>query len=85
MKRILKLIQKQIYLVYIAILSAGGTVKRPTQEGPAMTFNNIKGFPGKRVNIGTMASRKRVGQILHHDYRTLGRFLKDAVEYPLNQ
>ena len=64
-------------------IGAGGTVKRPTQEGPAMTFNNIKGFPGKRVNIGTMASRKRVGQILHHDYRTLGRFLKDAVEHPL--
>lgn len=64
-------------------IGAGGTVKRPTQEGPAMTFNNIKGFPEKRVNIGTMASRKRVGQILHHDYRTLGCFLKDAVEHPL--
>ncbi|WP_368281464.1 UbiD family decarboxylase [Enterococcus durans] len=64
-------------------IGAGGTVKRPTQEGPAMTFNNIKSFPGKRVNIGTMASRKRVGQILHHDYRALGRFLKDAVEHPL--
>ena len=64
-------------------IGAGGTVKRPTQEGPAMTFNNIKGFPEKRVNIGTMASRKRVGQILHHDYRTLGRFLKDAVEHLL--
>lgn len=64
-------------------IGAGGTVKRPTQEGPAMTFNNVKGFPGKRVNIGTMASRKRVGQMLHHDYRTLGRYLKDAVENPV--
>lgn len=64
-------------------IGAGGTVKRPTQEGPTMTFNNIKGFPGTRVNIGTMASRKRVGEILHHDYRTLGRFLKDAVENPI--
>ena len=26
-------------------IGAGGTVKRPTQEGPAMTFNNIKDFP----------------------------------------
>ncbi|HFU5878717.1 TPA: UbiD family decarboxylase [Enterococcus faecium] len=64
-------------------IGAGGTVRRPTQEGPAMTFNNIKGFPGTRVNIGTMASRKRVGEILHHDYRTLGHFLKDAVENPI--
>lgn len=64
-------------------IGAGGTVKRPTQEGPAMTFNNIKGFPGKRVSIGTMASRKRVGQILHHDYQTLGKLLQESVTNPI--
>lgn len=64
-------------------IGAGGTVMRPTQEGPAMTFNNIKGFPNTRVSIGTMASRKRVGEILHHDYKTLGRLLKDSVENPV--
>lgn len=64
-------------------IGAGGTVQRPTKEGPAMMFNNIKGFPDKRVLIGTMASRKRVGQILHHDYRTLGRLLKNSVEHPV--
>ena len=26
-------------------VGAGGTVKRPTKEGPAMIFNNIKGHP----------------------------------------
>lgn len=64
-------------------IGAGGTVKRPTQEGPAMTFNTIKGFPGTRVSIGTMASRKRVGKILHHDYRTLGKLLQQSVEHPV--
>lgn len=64
-------------------IGAGGTVKRPTQAGPAMMFNNVKGFPDKRVLIGTMASRQRVGQILHHDYRTLGRLLKDSVDHPV--
>ncbi|WP_302372270.1 UbiD family decarboxylase [Enterococcus asini] len=64
-------------------IGAGGTVKRPTQEGPAMTFNNIKGFPGTRVSIGTMASRKRVGEILHHDYRTLGKLLQQSIEHPV--
>jgi UbiD family decarboxylase len=64
-------------------IGAGGTVMRPTQEGPAMTFNNIKGFPNTRVSIGTMASRKRVGEILHHDYKTSGRLLKDSVENPV--
>ncbi|WP_461244201.1 UbiD family decarboxylase [Secundilactobacillus muriivasis] len=62
---------------------AGGTVMRPTQEGPAMMFNNVKGFPGSRVLIGAMASRKRVGMILHHDYKTLGHLLNDAVNHPV--
>lgn len=26
-------------------IGSGGTVMRPTQEGPTMMFNNIKGFP----------------------------------------
>lgn len=64
-------------------IGAGGTIERPTKEGPAMMFNNVKGFPNSRVLIGIQASRRRVGKILHHDYRTLGRFLKDSVEHPV--
>ena len=60
-------------------IGAGGTVKRPTQEGPAMMFNNVKGFEKSRVLIGMLASRKRVGMILHHDYKTLGNMLNEAV------
>ena len=41
-------------------VGAGGTVMRPTKEGPAMIFNHIKGHPGARVAIGLLASRKRV-------------------------
>lgn len=33
-------------------VGAGGTVPRPTQEGPVMIFNNIKGHPDARVVIG---------------------------------
>ncbi|MFD1429583.1 UbiD family decarboxylase [Lacticaseibacillus mingshuiensis] len=64
-------------------IGAGGTVQRPTQEGPAMMFNNVKGFPGSRVLIGLQASRKRVGTILHHDYKTLGWLLNEAVTHPV--
>lgn len=64
-------------------IGAGGTVMRPTQEGPAMMFNNIEGFPDTRVLIGLMASRKRVGAIFHNDYRTLGKFLNNAVSTPI--
>ena len=45
-------------------IGAGGTVMRPTKEGPAMIFNNVKGHPGARVAIGMLASRTRVGHLL---------------------
>lgn len=64
-------------------IGAGGTVKRPTQEGPTMMFNNVKGFPGSRVLIGLQASRKRVGTILHQDYKHLGQALNEAVTHPI--
>lgn len=64
-------------------IGAGGTVKRPTKEGPAMMFNCVKGFPDTRVLIGIIASRDRVGKILHHDPKHLGRLLKDSVQNPV--
>jgi 4-hydroxy-3-polyprenylbenzoate decarboxylase len=64
-------------------IGAGGTVVRPTQEGPAMMFNNVKGFNDTRVLIGLMASRKRVGLMFHRDYQTLGQFLNEAVTKPV--
>ena len=44
-------------------VGAGGTVMRPTKEGPAMIFNNIKGYPGARIAIGLLASRDRVAAL----------------------
>ena len=64
-------------------VGAGGTVKRPTQEGPAMVFNNVKGFPGSRVVIGMLSSRKRVGLLLDTDYKRLGWTLREAVKNAL--
>lgn len=64
-------------------VGAGGTVMRPTQEGPAMIFNNIKGFPDSRILIGLLASRKRVGKLLNCDPKRLGFLLKDSVNHPL--
>lgn len=53
-------------------IGAGGTVMRPTRIGPAMTFNNIKGYPGSRVLVGLMASRERVAALLGAPVRELG-------------
>lgn len=64
-------------------VGAGGTVARPTQEGPAMVFNNVKGHEGARVVTGVLASRKRVGYLLNEKPERLGFLLNEAVSHPI--
>lgn len=64
-------------------VGAGGTVMRPTKEGPAMLFNNIKGHPEAKILIGLLASRERVGYLLDCQPERLGFLLKDAVQHPI--
>lgn len=64
-------------------VGAGGTVKRPTREGPAMIFNQVNGHPGARVAIGVLASRKRVGAMLDCPPEELGRRLWTAAANPV--
>jgi 4-hydroxy-3-polyprenylbenzoate decarboxylase len=64
-------------------LGSGGTVKRPTKEGPALLYNNVKGFPGRPVLIGLLASRKRVGYLLGADPERLGFLLNESVKNPV--
>lgn len=64
-------------------VGAGGTVMRPTKEGPALLFNNLKGFPDKRVLIGLLASRKRVGYLLDCPPDQLGHRLMEASAHPI--
>ena len=64
-------------------VGAGGTVMRPTKEGPAMIFNNIKGYPGARIAIGLLASRDRVAALFGCEPQELSRTLLKAVEHPI--
>ncbi len=64
-------------------IGAGGTVMRPTKEGPAMIFNNIKGHEEARIAIGILASRSRVGKLLDCAPERLGFLLKDSVMNPI--
>ena len=64
-------------------IGAGGTVMRPTKEGPAMIYNNVKGHPGARVAIGVLASRSRVGALLECDPKDLGKKLYHSVDNPI--
>jgi 4-hydroxy-3-polyprenylbenzoate decarboxylase len=60
-------------------VGARGTVKRPTQLGPAMIFNKVKGHPDAKVAIGVLSSRERVGHLLGCEPEKLGFLLKDSV------
>lgn len=65
-------------------VGAGGTIQRPTRRGgPAMIFNNIKGFPGFRVAVGLNGSRNRVGRLLGCDPAKLAFLLRDSVHRPV--
>lgn len=64
-------------------VGAGGTVARPTREGPAMIFQSVKGHPDARVLIGLLSSRERVGLLLGEDPKQLGFLLNRAVTNPI--
>ncbi len=61
----------------------GGTVMRPTKEGPAMLFHQVQGHPDASVAIGVLASRKRVGALLECDPAQLGKKLWEAAANPI--
>ena len=42
-------------------VGAGGTVMRPTKEGPAMIFNHVKGHPGGKSCNWTSGKQKEGG------------------------
>ena len=64
-------------------VGAGGTVPRPTQLGPAMIFNNVKGHKGKPVAIGLLSSRRRVARLLDTTPDKVGFKLRDCVANPI--
>ncbi|MBJ3816089.1 UbiD family decarboxylase [Shimwellia pseudoproteus] len=64
-------------------IGAGGTVMRPTQTGPAMIFNQIKGYRDMRVLIGLLASRQRVAYMFGTRPEKLAFMLKAAVATPI--
>lgn len=64
-------------------VGAGGTVARPTREGPAMLFRSVKGHPDAQVVIGVLASRKRAAALLDCPAEQLGWKLRECVSRPV--
>ncbi len=65
-------------------IGAGATVARPTRLGPAMIFNNVKDYPGSRVLVGMLASRKRVGILLDSPADKLTQKVTEAMNNAIN-
>jgi 4-hydroxy-3-polyprenylbenzoate decarboxylase len=64
-------------------IGAGCPVEPPTKIGPAMLFENIKGYPSARILTGMMASRERVALLLNTPANRLGFKLLEAVDHPI--
>jgi UbiD family decarboxylase len=64
-------------------VGAGGTVMRPTRLGPAMLFQNIKGYKDARVSIGMLADRRRVAMLLGTTPDRLGFHMCEALNRPI--
>ncbi|MCD7787249.1 MAG: UbiD family decarboxylase [Oscillospiraceae bacterium] len=65
---------------YYHKLAARGTSRRPTRLGPTMLFTNIQDWPGARIAIGVMGSRRRVGCLLGVDETRLPHFYNDCLK-----
>ncbi|MDR1028834.1 MAG: UbiD family decarboxylase [Clostridiales Family XIII bacterium] len=64
-------------------LGANGTILRPTRTGPALLFNNVKGFPGVRCSIGLLGARHRVAAMLGLPADGLARGFLRAAQNPI--
>ena len=65
-------------------VGAHGTVKRPTQRGPAMIFNKVKGYDDMRVLIGLLSSRQRVARMFNTTSENITNYFREAVNHPIN-
>jgi 4-hydroxy-3-polyprenylbenzoate decarboxylase len=65
-------------------VGAGGTVARPTKIGPAMLFENVKGFSEARVLAGLLASRERAALLLGAPRDRIGFHMLEAVRRPID-
>ncbi|MBS1854354.1 MAG: UbiD family decarboxylase [Acidobacteria bacterium] len=64
-------------------VGAGGTVQRPTKTGPAMLFENVKGYPGVRILAGMLATRERTALLVGSRPERIGRDLLRALDSPV--
>lgn len=65
-------------------IGGGATLPPPARTGPAMLFENIKGYDDIRMIAGVMAQRERIAHMLGSNLEDLPRALMSAVKKPVN-
>jgi len=65
-------------------IGGGATLPPPARTGPAMLFENIKGYDDVRMIAGVMAQRERIAHIFGSSLEGLPRVLMSAVKNPVN-
>ena len=55
-------------------------MQRPTRVGPAILFENVKGYDIP-VIVGVLASRRRISLLLGADEKHLGRHMLGAMSH----
>jgi gallate decarboxylase subunit C len=65
-------------------VGAGTPAPPPTRIGPAVMFENVRGYPGMRIVTGVLASRERTALLLGTTIERLPFILTKALEQPLS-
>jgi 4-hydroxy-3-polyprenylbenzoate decarboxylase len=65
------------------LVGAGTPVAPPARLGPAMVFENLRGYPGWRLVTGVLASRERTALLLGSSVERLPFRLLEALEAPI--
>ena len=72
----------ELFSVYKNV-GARGTCERPTKLGPAVMFNNVKGFDGAKVLMGLMGTRERAAMYFGVPPDRLGFLVQEALKNPI--
>jgi len=64
-------------------VGAGTPAPPPARLGPAMIFENVRGYPGMRIAAGVLASRERTALLLGTTSERLPFVLTEALRQPI--
>jgi 4-hydroxy-3-polyprenylbenzoate decarboxylase len=65
------------------MIGAGTPVAPPARAGPAVRFEQVRGYPGMRILIGLFGSRERTARLLGTEAARLPFHVLEALQHPV--